>query len=78
MDRQQDYRASIGRWLALAVGGLVLIGAGISVVGEAISRRIAAEAWFWIGTGGLVLLNSGISMVAQAAMERVLMLQSRD
>lgn len=78
MDKQSPYRASMARWLALAVGGLILIGAGISVVGGAISRRIAAEAWFWIGTGGLVLLNSGISMVARAAMERVLMLQSRD
>ena len=41
------------KWLVFAIGGLVLIGAGVSIVGEAIIRKAAADPWFWIGTAGL-------------------------
>ncbi len=71
----EGYRGSTARWLAFSIGGLILIGAGISVVGEAISLRIAGQSWFWIGAGGLVLLNSGISMTVRGGIERVFMMR---
>jgi hypothetical protein len=48
-------------WLLFSIGGLVLVGAGVSIVGEAIILKAAGEAWFWLGTVGLVVLNSGLS-----------------
>jgi hypothetical protein len=50
---------------------LVLIGAGVSIVGEAIIRKAAAESWFVIGTAGLVVLNAGVSVFGQAVVYRM-------
>ena len=58
------------KWLIYAIGGLILIGAGVSIVGEAIIRKAAADPWFWIGTAGLVVLNSGVSVFGQAVVFR--------
>jgi hypothetical protein len=59
------------RWLVYAVLGLALIGAGVSIVGEAVIRKAAAEPWFWMGTGGLVVLNAGVSVFGQAVVYRI-------
>lgn len=57
---------------ALAVAGLLAVGAGLSVFGEAVIRKAAARApgarpWFWLGTASLALVNAGICLVAEAA-----------
>lgn len=54
------------KWLLFAVSGLILIGFGISLIGEAIIAKMNGEAWFWIGTAGLVVFNSGLSLFGQA------------
>jgi hypothetical protein len=59
------------RWLVFSIGGLILIGAGVSIVGEAIIRKGAGAPWFLMGTAGLVVLNSGVSFVGQGVIERV-------
>lgn len=59
------------KWLVVSVFALLLIGAGVSVIGEAIIRKIFGEPYFWLGTFGLVLLNSGICLVAEAAIMRI-------
>ena len=59
------------KWLLFSIGGLVLIGAGFSITGEAIIRKAAGEPWFWLGTGGLVVLNAGVSFFGQGVIERV-------
>jgi hypothetical protein len=51
----------------LAVNGLVLNGAGLSVFGEAVLRKGGGEPWFWIGTLSLFLINAGICCVVEAA-----------
>jgi hypothetical protein len=62
-------------WLLFAIGGLILIGAGVSITGEAIIRKAAEEPWFLLGTLGLVVLNSGVSVFGQAVVVRVRMLR---
>lgn len=58
------------RWLAFSIGGLVLIGLGVSLVGEAIIRKGAGETWFPLGTLALVVLNSGVSVFGQGVVYR--------
>ena len=58
-------------WLLYSVLGLLLVGAGVSIVGEAVVRKAAAEPWFMMGTLGLVVLNSGVSVFGQAIVYRI-------
>ena len=59
------------RWLVFSIGGLILIGAGVSITGEAIIRKGSSAPWFDLGTLGLVVLNSGVSFVGQGVIHRV-------
>ncbi len=61
------------RWLIFSIGGLILIGAGVSVTGEAIIHKAAGEGWFLLGTVGLIILNSGVSCVGQGVIHRIRM-----
>lgn len=57
------------RWLIFAPAGLILVGAGLSVLSVAAFMKRDGKPlskWFWWGTGSLVLVNSGISLVGQA------------
>ena len=54
------------KWFWYAVIGLTLVGAGISVVGEAILAKSNDEAWFLVGGLGLILLNSGLCFFGTA------------
>jgi len=38
------------KWLLFSIGGLLLVGAGLSVIGEAILLKGAGESFFWMGT----------------------------
>ena len=58
-------------WLLYSVLGLLLVGAGVRIVGEAVIRKAAAEPWFVMGTLGLVVLNSGVSVFGQAIVYRI-------
>ena len=61
------------KWLALSVGGLTLLGLGISVIGESIILKSKGDNWFWWGTIGLVIFNSGICVFGEAVKTAVLM-----
>lgn len=63
------------RHLALAVGGLLSVGAGLSLFGDALARKIESDRrggaglprpWFARGTLALVLVNAGICLVVEA------------
>jgi uncharacterized membrane protein HdeD (DUF308 family) len=54
------------KWFWYAVIGLALVGAGISVVGEAIIAKSNDEAWFLFGTFGLILVNLGLCFFGTA------------
>lgn len=63
------------KWDELAPRGLVLIGLGISLVGQGIiakANRKGFFAWFFWGTLGLIVLNTGISIFGEATKERAL------
>ena len=50
-------------WLVKGVGGLLCIGLGLSIFGEALSRKISDDGWFWIGTASLVIFNFGLCLM---------------
>jgi hypothetical protein len=65
-----DRKQLRARWLAYCIAGLIVIGAGVSLVGEAIIAKAAGNPWFWLGTAGLVVLNSGVSIFGQGVVYR--------
>lgn len=58
-------------WLTFAVGGLVLVGLGLSLFGEAVIAKYEQQSWFWLGTISLIIVNSGISLVGQSVVYRL-------
>ncbi len=62
------------KWLLFAVSGLILIGAGLSVFGEALLLKYDGAGfreWFVWGTLSLVLINAGISLFGQGVVYKV-------
>ncbi|MDX1995800.1 MAG: hypothetical protein SF029_25685 [bacterium] len=60
------------QWSQLAPRGLLLIGAGVSLIGDAIIRKGEDRGWFWRGTLGLILLNAGLAVFGDAIKHRAL------
>lgn len=63
------------KWDELAPRGLVLIGFGMSIIGQAIAAKIKQKgflSWFFLGTVGLVIFNSGIALFGEAVKHRTL------
>lgn len=57
------------KWLIFAPIGLALIGLGVSVTGDAATRKAKGRRfreWFPQGTLGLIILNSGIAVFGEA------------
>lgn len=71
MEKQKNIFRNSFRWWIYSIGGLILIGAGLSVLGEAIIAKSKGEAWFLVGTLALILVNSGICLVAGAVILRL-------
>lgn len=62
------------RWLIFSIVGLILVGAGVSVTGEAIILKAGDAAtidWFLLGAAGLIVLNSGLSFFGRGVVEKV-------
>lgn len=60
-------------WSTNAPRGLLLIGAGVSVVAHAtILKSRKRGAWFMFGVIGMVLLNAGVSIFGEAVKHRTL------
>ena len=61
-------------WLLLSGGSLAVIGFGLSLMGEALLIKQAAEnwtEWFGIGTFSLIVVNAGIALFGKAVTLRV-------
>ena len=56
----------------LAPAGLILIGFGLSLLGDTIERKTQGGAWFWRGTLSLSAINAGISIFGDAVKEQAL------
>ncbi|MEM6261103.1 MAG: hypothetical protein AAGI38_01245 [Bacteroidota bacterium] len=69
------------KWKKTAPLGLLLIGTGFSVAGEAtLMKGAGAEWWQWVsmGTLGLVIFNAGLSVFGDAIKLRTLYEWHRD
>ncbi len=61
-------------WLIEAVGGLILIGLGLSLFGQSViykSRGESVKKWFLWGTVSLIVVNSGICIFGDAVKNRI-------
>lgn len=55
------------KWLIYSIGGLVLLGFGLSLLGEAIIFKLNNDfSWFYWGTAALVVFNTGIGLIGEA------------
>ena len=54
------------RWYLFSIMGLVLIGSGLCIFGEALIQKINHESYFTLGTLSLVIFNTGICFVGEA------------
>lgn len=67
------------QWLFFAIAGFVLVGAGLSLFGKALSIwQVQGENWFWWGTGALSVVNTGIAFVARAIKHRIYYEKAKD
>ncbi|MGB3586601.1 MAG: hypothetical protein WBA23_08685 [Tunicatimonas sp.] len=64
-------------WLVSAIAGLILIGFGLSLFGEALIAKYEQRAWFWFGTLSLVIVNSGVALVGQSVIYRIKYLREK-
>ncbi len=71
MEKQKNTFLNSFRWWLYSIGGLSLIGAGLSFLGEAVIAKSMDEAWFLTGTLALILVNTGICLVAGAVIVRL-------
>lgn len=62
------------KWLVEVVGGLLLIGFGLSLFGQSVIYKSKGEAvrkWFWWGTVSLIVINAGICIFGDAVKNRI-------
>jgi hypothetical protein len=64
-------------WLLFAISGLILVGLGLSIVGEAIILKSTQQAYFVVGTLGLIAFNAGLSIFGQAVIFRYRYLKAK-
>ena len=53
-------------WYFFSIMGLLLIGLGLCVFGEALIQKINQESYFVLGTLSLIIFNTGICFVGEA------------
>lgn len=60
------------KWNSFSVIGLILLGLGLSVTGDAIASKSKGKGWFLKGTLGLVIFNAGVAVFGEAVKSRAL------
>ena len=65
------------KWLTLSISGLILIGLGLSLLGEAIILKYEKKPFFWLGTLALIVVNSGLCFFGNAIRYRILIDRSK-
>ena len=67
------------KWWLYSVLGLLLIGFGLSLLGEAIIYKSQNDyKWFYWGTAALIVFNSGIALVGGAIVLKVKISKIKD
>ena len=60
------------KWLAYSVGGLLVLGFGLSLLGEAIIQKIDEGSYWGVwGTVALAVTNAGVCLIGQAVIEKI-------
>jgi hypothetical protein len=60
------------KWNKLAPFGLLIIGFGLSITGDAMISKAKGRGWFLKGTLGLIVFNAGIAVFGEAIKTRSL------
>ena len=61
-------------WIIYSITGLLLLGFGLSLLGEAILFKMVNDfSWLYCGTASLVVFNSGICFVGKAIITKLKM-----
>lgn len=67
------------KWWLYSVSGLLLLGFGLSLLGEAIIYKSQNDyKWFYWGTAALIIFNSGIALVGRAIVLKVKISKIKD
>lgn len=76
LSRSSDLEAATERhlatWRRLSPAGLAAVGLGLSVVGEATSRKGRGDSWVAYGTVGLCIVNAGLCLFGEGVKHRAL------
>ena len=59
------------KWLIFSISGLILIGFGLSLLGEAIILKYEKKPFFWLGTFALIIVNAGLCFFGNAIRYRI-------
>lgn len=59
-------------WRQLAPLGLTAVGLGLSMVGEATSRKARGDGWVLYGTAALCVVNAGLCLFGESVKHRAL------
>ena len=62
------------KWLIESVAGLILIGFGLSLFGQAVIYKARGEQlrkWFLWGTVSLIVINAGVCIFGDAVKSRI-------
>ena len=60
------------KWLFFSILGLLLVGFGLSIFGEAIIVKYENKGdWFLLGTISLITVNLGLCFLGQAIIEKI-------
>ncbi|MGB3544635.1 hypothetical protein [Rubrivirga sp.] len=62
----------LSTWRRFSPAGLAAVGFGLSVVGEATSRKNRGDSWVAYGTIGLCIVNAGLCLFGEAVKHRAL------
>ena len=55
------------KWCIYSISGLLLLGFGLSLLGEAIIYKFQDNFnWFYWGTAALIVFNSGVALIGDA------------
>ncbi len=63
---------SYQNWNRFAPLGLLLMGLGLSIIGDATSNKAKGKGWFLKGTLGLIVFNAGAAVFGEAVKNRTL------
>tara|TARA_A100001015_G_scaffold306399_1_gene400617 strand:- start:728 stop:946 length:219 start_codon:yes stop_codon:yes gene_type:complete len=59
------------KWIGISIFSLLLIGMGISILGEAIILKSNDKSYFVMGTLALVIINSGLCILGEAIILKI-------